>query len=190
MALEHAILVALSEHSGSGYELTRRFDRSFGFFYGASHQQIYRTLKRMDADAWVTCRTVEQQGRPDKKVYSVGVAGAEELRQWLTRPSELSTIRDELSVKVRAASHGDTDAVVAEVRRHGDEHRARLELYCRMQAKDFTDPAALSPLELHQYLVLRGGIRIERSLVEWCDEVADALADHARPPSSAAKGIA
>ena len=47
MALTHAILVALSEQSGSGYELARRFDRSIGYFWSATHQQIYRTLRVM-----------------------------------------------------------------------------------------------------------------------------------------------
>ncbi|WP_200176226.1 PadR family transcriptional regulator [Tomitella cavernea] len=187
MALEHAILVALSERAGSGYELARRFDKSIGFFYGASHQQIYRTLKRMTADGWVTCEAVPQNGRPDKKVYAVGGPGAAELRDWLTRPSDPSTIRDELSVKIRAASYGDASAVLAEVRRHGGEHLARWEAYSRMLARDFPDPGALTPMQLHQFLVLRGGIRIEQSLVEWCDEVAAAL-DGAHPDAHAPDG--
>ncbi|MGH3947803.1 MAG: PadR family transcriptional regulator, partial [Pseudonocardiaceae bacterium] len=53
MALEHAILVSLTERSGSGYELAKRFDKSIGFFWGATHQQIYRVLKRMDEAGWV-----------------------------------------------------------------------------------------------------------------------------------------
>ncbi|GAA4818917.1 PadR family transcriptional regulator [Tomitella cavernea] len=179
--------MALSERAGSGYELARRFDKSIGFFYGASHQQIYRTLKRMTADGWVTCEAVPQNGRPDKKVYAVGGPGAAELRDWLTRPSDPSTIRDELSVKIRAASYGDASAVLAEVRRHGGEHLARWEAYSRMLARDFPDPGALTPMQLHQFLVLRGGIRIEQSLVEWCDEVAAAL-DGAHPDAHAPDG--
>jgi DNA-binding PadR family transcriptional regulator len=68
MALEHAILVSLSERAASGLDLTRRFDKSIGFFWSATHQQIYRVLGRMEADGWVTCEVVAQQGRPDKKV--------------------------------------------------------------------------------------------------------------------------
>ncbi len=185
MALEHAILVALSERSGSGYELAQRFDRSLGYFYGASHQQIYRTLRRMDEAGWVACERVEQHGRPDKKVYTVSAEGRRSLREWLAQPAAMSTIRDELSVKIRGASHGDASAVLAEVLRHGGEHRARLQLYRAMAAKDFPDPSVLPPLQLHQYLVLRGGIRIQEAMVAWCDEVADALrAGHGSPAAS------
>ncbi len=180
MALEHAILVALSERTGSGYELARRFDQTIGFFYGASHQQIYRTLKRMAADGWVSSEAVPQSGRPDKKVYSVSEAGSTEMRKWLEQPTHLSEIRDELSLKIRGASYGDAAAVLAEVRRHGGEHRARLQLYRRMQEDDFPDPDALPPSKYHRYLVLRGGIRIEESLVAWCDEVAEGMERHAR----------
>ena len=75
MALEHAILVSLAERSGTGYELARRFDASIGNFWKASHQQIYKVLGRMEADALVTSQTVTQDGRPDKKVYALTEAG-------------------------------------------------------------------------------------------------------------------
>ena len=52
MALPHAILVSLADQSGSGYELTRLFDRSIGHYWAASHQQIYRTLRAMEQDGW------------------------------------------------------------------------------------------------------------------------------------------
>lgn len=193
MALEHAILTALSERCGSGYELARRFDRSFGYFYGASHQQIYRTLRRMDGSGWVTCTPVPQDGRPDKKVYAVAEPGARELRRWLADPGDIAAIRDELSVKIRAASHGQVADVLDEVRRHAAEHRARLEMYRRMQSADFPEPAALSGLRLHQYLVLRGGVRLEEALVSWCDEVAATLesgAADAGTPAPTRKGSA
>ena len=69
MALEHALLVSLSEREASGLDLTRRFDRSIGFFWSATHQQIYRVLARMEADGWVSSEVVAQSGRPDKKGF-------------------------------------------------------------------------------------------------------------------------
>lgn len=180
MALEHAILVSLSERSGTGYELARRFDRSIGYFWEATHQQIYRVLKRMDEAEWITCEHVEQDGRPDKKVYRVSAGGRAELARWLAEPTELASFRDELGVKVRGASLGDGAAVLAEVVRHRAQHAQRLAVYQAIEREDFPDPAKLSGRSLHQYLVLRGGIRAEQGFVDWCDEVALALrTDHA-----------
>jgi DNA-binding PadR family transcriptional regulator len=42
MALAHAIMTALIEDDLSGYELARDFETSLGFFWQASHQQIYQ----------------------------------------------------------------------------------------------------------------------------------------------------
>ncbi|TCN30510.1 DNA-binding PadR family transcriptional regulator [Kribbella orskensis] len=175
MALEHAILVSLTERTGSGYELARRFDRSIGYFWPATHQQIYRVLRRMDDAGWVTHTEVAQDGRPDKKVYEVSDAGRDELVRWLAEPVEPAVLRDGLGVKLRGASLGDTDAVLREVERHRGEHSVRLEVYRGIERRDFPKPSELTGRELHQYLVLRGGIRAEESFVAWCDEVLQAL---------------
>ena len=111
MALEHAILVSLSEQPASGLDLTRRFDRSIGFFWTATHQQIYRVLGRMESDGWVLFETVAQQGRPDKKVYDVTAARADRARRWLAEPDP-GQHRSDLAVKLRAASYGDREAVL------------------------------------------------------------------------------
>ena len=98
MALEHAILVSLLEKPGSGYELARRFERSIGYFWTATHQQIYRVLKRMENDGWIDAREVPQHGRPDKKAYSVADLGRAALTSWLHDPIEPETVRSETSL--------------------------------------------------------------------------------------------
>ena len=50
MSLAHAILTALLERPSSGLELARRFDKSIGHFWQATHQQIYRELGRLERD--------------------------------------------------------------------------------------------------------------------------------------------
>ncbi|MEV6137730.1 PadR family transcriptional regulator [Nocardia sp. NPDC051990] len=198
MALEHALLVSLTERAGSGYELARRFDKSIGFFWRATHQQIYRVLKRMEESGWLSSETVAQEGRPDKKVYSVNEAGRVELARWIATPTDTSMPRNELGVKIRAAAHGDIGALCNEVARHREQHNQRLELFRLIEKRDFGGfggsppdgqspaPDQLSGTPLHQYLVLRAGIRVESGFVEWCDEVLQALlpratASHADP---------
>lgn len=176
MALEHAILISLREQAGSGYELARRFERSIGFFWGASHQQIYRTLNRMHASGWVTSEVVPQEGRPDRKVHRVTASGRSELTRWLAEPTALSPLRDELAVKLRGAAYlDDLQPLAAQVEDHRAAHAERLDLYRQIEQRDFADSARLTGQALHQYLVLRGGIRVEQGLVEWCEEVLTAL---------------
>lgn len=176
MSLEYAILVSLRERAGSGYELARRFDKSIGYFWAASHQQIYRSLKRMVDAGWIDCDEVAQDKRPDKKVYRVSEDGAAELARWIGEPATpSSTTRNDLSVKLRGASFGSTAEVIAEMTRHRDMHAERLELYRTLEQRDFPDPAKLTGRELHQYLVLLGGMRVEEAFLSWCDESIKAL---------------
>lgn len=44
MALSQAILATLLTGPVSGYKLTKRFNAAIGYFWQATHQQIYREL--------------------------------------------------------------------------------------------------------------------------------------------------
>lgn len=177
MALEHALLVALRERPASGLELARRFDRSIGFFWHATHQQIYRVLARMEGDGWLTASAVVQSGRPDKKEYAVSAAGERELADWLTRPTPIDPLRSELAVKMRGASYGGAAgrrAVRELVDQHLAEHRTRLAAYHRMAAEQYPDPDLLTGADLDRYLVLRGGVRVEEFWIGWLTEFTEA----------------
>lgn len=185
MTLPHAILVSLREQSGSGYELTRRFDRSIGYFWSASHQQIYRTLRTMEDDGWVTAKVVSQRGRPDKKVYTVSATGRAELARWIAAPlgdggsgrgGALSDTRTrEIAVKLRGAVYGDTGALHTQISALRAQRAQLLDAYRGFEKTQFPDPAALDGSDLHQYLVLRGGIRAEEGTIDWLDEVTGRL---------------
>ena len=123
MALEHALLVALSEQPASGLDLAKRFSRSIGFFWHATHQQIYRVLGRMDADGWVERTEIAQVGRPNKLVYAVTPAGAAALATWLAEPTTSDPLRSDLAVKLRGASFGDRGAVLQRARSDGADGR-------------------------------------------------------------------
>ncbi|WP_406151228.1 PadR family transcriptional regulator [Streptomyces sp. NBC_01012] len=178
MALEHAILVSLLEQPGSGYELARRFERSIGYFWTATHQQIYRVLKRMESEGLLDVRDIEQERRPDKKEYSVAGPGRTVLSGWLHEPIEPESLRHDLAVKIRGAAFDDPAALLQEVERHHRVHSDRLAHYLAGELRDFTGPDAPVPLDAGQelqHVVLRGGIAYERMTVAWLDDVLATL---------------
>jgi DNA-binding PadR family transcriptional regulator len=181
VALEHAILVSLAERASTGYDLARRFDRSIGQFWTATHQQVYKVLARMEGNGWLVATHVAQEGRPDKKLYDLTPAGRDELAEWIGQPADPEATRSDLAVKIRGASYGDRAAVADEVRRHRTMHAERLEFYLANEKREFPDPSALTGHRLHQWLVLRGGISLERGMVDWFDEVIAALSSKDRP---------
>jgi DNA-binding PadR family transcriptional regulator len=175
MALEHAILISLSERAASGLELTRRFDKSIGFFWSATHPLIYRVLARMENDGWVASTVVAQQGRPDKKVYAVSPDGHAALAEWVAEPTPGSPLRSELALKMRGASYADDrEAVLDVVRAALADHQTRLGFYEQLCKQDYPAPDALSGRDLDQYLVLRGGIRMEQGWIDWLTEYLSA----------------
>ncbi|MGR6320498.1 PadR family transcriptional regulator [Micromonospora soli] len=185
MSLEHAILVSLLEQPASGYELARRFDRSIGRFWTATHQQIYRVLKRMEGDRWITGEEVGQEGLPDKKIWSVTPDGRSALVAWLRAPVQPEAVRHELAVKIRGAAFDDPagrTALVAEVEHYRADHEATLAGYLAGERRDFPDPAALDARGSLQHVVLRGGIAYERMVLAWLDDVLATLRDLAPDP--------
>ncbi|HET7689270.1 MAG TPA: PadR family transcriptional regulator [Nocardioidaceae bacterium] len=167
MALEHVILVSLSERAASGADLTRRFDKSLGFFWSATHQQIYRVLARMEKDGWVVSEVVPQADRPATKVYDVTDAGHEELRRWIAEPTAIDPLRSDLMVKFRAASYGDPGVMLETAREKLDEHTKRLAVYEFMTDRDYPDPSALEGRDLDTYLVLQAGVLMEKFWIDW-----------------------
>lgn len=175
MALEHAILVSLAEKSASGYDLARRFDKSIGHFWKASHQQIYKVLARMETDKWVESHLVAQGGRPDKRVYAITHEGRGELSRWSRVPTPIESQRSEFAVKLRGIPFGDRDAVLADVHRRRRAHLDQLAYYEASAEKHYPDPAAVGKPELGAYLVLRAGILAEQTGIAWCDEIVQAF---------------
>lgn len=183
MALEHALLVSLRERAASGSELTRRFDKSFGYFWSATHQQIYRTLARMESDGWLTSEVVPQQGKPDTKVYAVSPLGEKILAVWLTEAPTDAPLRSELAVKLRGASYAEDRAgVLAMARAQREVHRTRAAAYEQMLQRQFPHPEELSDADVDRYLVLRAGVRVEEGWIGFLDEY---LTTHERRASGA-----
>lgn len=94
MSLPHALLGLIGIRPVSGYDMKKFFNRTVGIIWNADHGQIYRVLKRLaDADL-VEQEYVSQDGKPDKKVYSLTPEGDAELRRWLEQPIAVDDIKD------------------------------------------------------------------------------------------------
>jgi DNA-binding PadR family transcriptional regulator len=180
MALRHAILASLLEGEASGYELSKRFDVSVANFWTASPQQLYRELERMEGQDVVAARVVEQQRRPNKRVFSMTDAGHRELATFTTEPSRPSALRDELLVKLQAVDVGDREAVMAALRERMEQAHGKLRLYehLREQLLDghSEDEFLRSGERIGPYLTLMRGRSFEQENLAWGETVLEILA--------------
>lgn len=170
MSLAHVILVSLTTCPKSGYDLAKEFDGSVGFFWRATHQQIYRELSRLEEQNWVNAQPIPQEGRPDKKLYSLTEQGTQALQSWILQPSELSPVKEEILVKLYAGFLVPIEPLIAELKRHHQAHQERLLTYQEIERQYFANPATLSPEGRFRYLTLRRGLRYQQDWVGWCEE--------------------
>ena len=174
MSLRSAILTALIESPSSGKELTRRFDRSFGYFWHATHQQIYRELTKLRDRGHIQGREVVQSGKPNKLVYTLTPEGRAALRHWAARPSVPASIKDDLLVRLYALDSVDIEPLRTDLMARLEHHRDRFARYERLLNKRFPDGIA-PPADVGKLLALRVGLAHERAVAEWCEEAIEAL---------------
>ncbi len=168
MSLPHALLTSIAEKPSSGYDLARRFDKSIGYFWHATHQQIYRELARMETQGWVQSSEVEG-GRAGKKQFRILPSGTTELRRWARESSEPNRQRDDMMVKLRADAAIGPLGLVEEFERRLQLHEQELQIYRDIEKRDFSSPV-LSREDKLRYLILKAGITFEESKVEWTRE--------------------
>lgn len=170
MSLSHALMTSLLEKSSSGYDLARRFDKSIGYFWRATHQQIYRDLARMEQSGWIASEAAPDGGRTRKKIYHVLEAGRIELERWAREPAPLFDIRDEFIVRLRADAVMGPLGLQSEVERRMALHSTKLAAYLAIETRDFPPERALTREARIQHLILKTGIMYEQSWTRWCEE--------------------
>jgi DNA-binding PadR family transcriptional regulator len=177
--LGYALLGLLARGPHTGYELTGLMREPVGFFWAARHSQIYPELARLEERGLVTHEVVEQQERPDKKVYSITAAGREALREWLAEPVRERPVRDELVLKAYSLWMADPKRAVALFREQEARHAERLrryeELRSWMEREWGEDLERVDSPRFAGYAALWRGIGYEREYVEWCRWLAGKL---------------
>ncbi len=86
MPLAHAILGFLEYGPMSGYDLKKNFDQSVAHFWSATQSHIYKALEDLESEGLVTSQVIQQEGKPNRKQYTIIEAGKTELRRWLATP--------------------------------------------------------------------------------------------------------
>ena len=181
--LEYTILAGLSHRQRSGYDLTKWLELVASHFWPAKHSSVYPALAGLERAGLVAHEVVPSEQGPERKVYTLTGAGREALLSWVEGPAEDTQIRDEQLVKALCYGFLSKDRALQLLREarelrasklaHFEELQRRLEGGLDPEGK--ADPI-IGNAYLGTLLVLRKGIRTQRSYIEWCDEAADILA--------------
>ena len=97
--LKHGILGLLNYGSMTGYEIDKTFRDSLSYFWKTQTSQIYRELHTLKNKGWASYEVISQEGKPDKKVFSITESGREELNHWLSEDRSEFIVRSSLLMK-------------------------------------------------------------------------------------------
>jgi DNA-binding PadR family transcriptional regulator len=176
MALAHAIMTALIDDDLSGYELAKDFEASLGFFWRASHQQIYQELHKLADRHWLNKREVNQSGKPNKIVYGLTKAGRDALADWVYGNTRTQVAKDELLIKLYNLSAENAQHLANEISQRRQQMMKTLYLYEKIRVRHYADPASLPVRHKGVYLALLAGIGQGEQFLSWCDDALELLA--------------
>jgi DNA-binding PadR family transcriptional regulator len=178
--LGYALLGLLARRPRTGYDLTQALREPIGYFWTATHSQVYPELTRLEQGGHVRHRIVDNPGPRDGKLYRITAAGRRALAEWSVTDVQSEVNRDEFLLKIYSTWTADPAATRDAITRHRGEHRDRLAHYEAIEDEFATSPGGLptSPTDpdFSSYATLRRGLSFERHAIDWCGWLLTALA--------------
>ncbi len=128
MDVKTLCLGVLSLGDSSGYEIRKMFEEGpFAHFHHASFGSIYPALSKLADAGHVSFSVENQEGRPDKKVYSITEEGLAAFRQALTKTPEPDKVRSETLFMMFFADHLEDDHMAEVYDAYTEHHRFFIE---------------------------------------------------------------
>jgi DNA-binding PadR family transcriptional regulator len=170
-SLGYAILGLLAREPMSGYDVAQRLKLPIGYFWTASHSQIYPELDALARAGHVTFKRVAQSQRPDKKLFAITASGRRALAEWVTDPPEPRRVRDELLLKTYSCWVVEPERAAelfrAEEARMREHLGALAEVEQRLRDR-FGDAVDEPGTEgFASYATLRAGFLVHGAWAEW-----------------------
>lgn len=125
----------------TGYEIKKCLEENFRHFVQASYGSIYPALAELAAEGLVTVASVEQERRPDKKVYALTESGRERLVADLLATAPRHRVRSDFLVLMCFAHLLPRDKVEASVDAMIDQYDRWL--HHELEACERTEPGQI-----------------------------------------------
>ena len=178
MSVRNAILGLLAQQPRHGYELRAAFEALIGGgdIWDVKPAQIYTTLGRLEEAGLVHQDSVEQDGGPEKRIYSLTSTGRDELAEWFGTGVSAEHHRDEFFVKLMVSLYSDEIDPYQVIR----AQRGRLyqDLHAVTAGRNATDARQ----ELAQVFLLDKSIMHLDADLRWLDLLEARLDDIRRQP--------
>jgi DNA-binding PadR family transcriptional regulator len=167
-----AILGLLTYGPMSGYDLRQLIQNSLRFFWNESYGQIYPTLKALQREGLATVEIEQQEGKPDRKVYTITHRGLDELARLLDEPPRPSIIRNEMLLRVFFGRHVSPQGLREMVSRFLSSQQEALQAY---ESAERALKEEGHPDEPYWVMTVDYGKHHARAMSRWAEKTLEAL---------------
>jgi PadR family transcriptional regulator AphA len=167
----NAILGILSLGPHAGYDIKKQMEQSTGYFWSENYGQIYPALNRLLKSNDVTMQVIEQEGRPDRKVYSINEKGRQTLIDWLSGSIGQYPVeqKNELLLKLFFGLNVPREVNIQHVEKFLEKLRLLLSVYLDVQ-KNILACEPLDENSKYWLITLNYGLLQVRANIQWCEE--------------------
>jgi DNA-binding PadR family transcriptional regulator len=186
MSLEYAILGFLTYGPSTGYDLKRLFDSTVRHFWPADQSQIYRTLNRLGDQGFVGHELVEQDERPDRKIYHLTGEGRAEFLRWLSTPHASDEVREGSLIQVFFASHLSNQEIIRLAELQAGQIKERLQTLEALKPllEEHASQIGTRRDAFFWELTLEHGVAMTRAALKWTESVIRRLKTPGQLPAA------
>lgn len=178
------------ERPGYGYALQQQIAQRLGFL-GLADTAVYKTLERLEQDAWVEEAGEKEVGRTrrgaPRVMYRPTARGVEQFKRWMATPSHRSVLRDELQAKLVLSRPEDLPYLIKAAESQAQECLAELAVLGRPGLADARSSDV--PWNVAARMMVDDfEARRLASLVDWLDAICEVMTERLEASSGPEPG--
>jgi PadR family transcriptional regulator, regulatory protein AphA len=171
---EFAILGLLAEEARSGYDIKKVVEERLSHFWSESFGHLYPMLRRLHERGLVGQEVERQEGRPDRKVYTITDDGRAALQAWFAEPPPPQRPRNEVLLRIFLGRHAKPEHLLRDIRVQQEGFARTLAQLRAVKARLVTE-GPTHPDHLYWDLTIEYGLNALAALVEWGEKAESKL---------------
>jgi DNA-binding PadR family transcriptional regulator len=146
----------------------------------------------MEKKGWLTLTVEHQNGKPSRKVYHITQAGQKEFKRWLPQPPEVPELRNAMLIKIFFGNQMEPAQFTDHLRGWREYHANLLKRYGKeipSVIKQYANATGAHEDAFYWTLTLDYGRRLDRMVLQWCDEALKQIEDTGKKESRQKKSM-
>ncbi|CAM3405181.1 PadR family transcriptional regulator [Marinicrinis lubricantis] len=166
-----AVLGILAIGPQSGYDIKKLMERSTRYFWNENYGQIYPHLSALLDNQDVTMHIEKQDGKPDRKVYTITDKGKKSLEDWLRTPLKLSIMeqKNELLLRLFFGQHASPETNIQHLKSLKEQLQDQLFVLETME-DEIRSCHPDDPNLTYWLITINYGKLQSKALIEWCED--------------------